>query len=136
MVNESSASSGLDPVPSDSSASALPAWLARWPWATFVLPMAVYMLLGSLEPTPPSDAGRDSQTQNGSVAPSDEQSVEAVWEEERGGGLFPKIEYRHYPLVYTAKIVATKVFHGDLVAGVLLSGWWALCSGLLSVICS
>src|SRR5690348_11690694 len=55
------------------------------PWLVCLLPFAVYMLFGQFEPSPPSADG------TGSVAP---------WH-----GM--QIEYRHYPYVYTVKILAT-----------------------------
>lgn len=38
--------------PADSNASRQAAWLAAYPWAPFVVPFAVFMLAGSLEPSP------------------------------------------------------------------------------------
>lgn len=52
------------------------------PWIVCLLPMAVFMLVGSLEPTPVTGAGAASKS----------------W-------LDLVIEYRHYPLVYAVKIV-------------------------------
>ncbi len=53
--------------------------LKQLPFLTFVLPFAVYMLLGVLEPTPSKP----------------------------GGAFGISIGYEHYPIVYTVKIVAT-----------------------------
>ena len=90
-------------------------WLSRWPWVTFILPMAVYMLVGSCEPKPPPGAGNgpasqvdvgaaESGVQNG-LADSE---MADEWEEmpAAGGSLF-SLPYRYYPYVYTAKIVLT-----------------------------
>jgi len=55
------------------------------PWLICILPMAVFMLAGSLEPTPPAGAG--------------EQAAKS-W-------LDLGIEYQHYPIVYTIKIALT-----------------------------
>lgn len=52
------------------------------PWSVCLLPMAVFMLVGSLEPTPPAGAGEAASTS---------------W-------LDLGIEYRHYPIVYAVKI--------------------------------
>ncbi len=60
--------------------------LARFPWLTFVLPLLVYMLVGSLEPAAPK---RDATNQ--AAAPA------AFWQ----------FEYEYYPLVYAAKIALT-----------------------------
>lgn len=60
-----------------------PGWrglLERQPWLPFVLPFAVYMLAGSLEPTP-SEPG--------------------------GAALGLNIPYSYYPAVYAAKLVLT-----------------------------
>jgi CAAX prenyl protease-like protein len=57
------------------------ALLAAYPWATFVLPLAVFMLVGSLEPTP------DKQFELFGLA----------------------IGYAAYPAVYTVKIALTMV---------------------------
>ncbi len=78
----------------------LPAgWLARWPWVTFVLPMAVYMLVGALEPAPPALPDTSNE-----AAIAFQQQIEESFGSE---GLLPKIEYQHYPYVYTLKIVLT-----------------------------
>jgi uncharacterized protein len=58
------------------------ALLARQPWLTFILPLVVYMLVGSLEPTQQKPGG------------------EAI-------GL--AIAYPYYPLVYTLKLALTVV---------------------------
>ena len=57
----------------------LPSWLALRPWLTFVLPFAVFMLVGSLEPTPDKPFNLLDVT----------------------------IEYSAYPIVYSVKIVLT-----------------------------
>ncbi|HEY2883338.1 MAG TPA: CAAX prenyl protease-related protein [Pirellulales bacterium] len=55
------------------------------PWLVCLLPLAVFMLVGSFEPAPPAIAAK-------SAAPS--------W-------LDLGIEYRHYPIVYAIKIALT-----------------------------
>jgi uncharacterized protein len=55
------------------------------PWLICLLPFVIFMLVGSLEPTPP--------TAEGAAPPK-------PW-------LDLGIEYRHYPLIYTAKIALT-----------------------------
>ena len=76
-------------------------WLSRWPWVTFLLPMIVYMLMGTFEPKPPPV----SEEMDQATAEFERQIEESFGEE----GLFPKIRYEHYPYVYTAKIALTFV---------------------------
>jgi len=78
-------------------AEKLPAgWLAKWPWVTFLLPMVVYMLMGTFEPTPPPVP----DAVDAATAEFERQLEESFGDE----GLLPKIRYEHYPYVYTAKI--------------------------------
>ncbi len=89
--------------------------LARWPWLPYVLPLAVFMGLTSLEPKAPSPAAAaaapiaspaddavatavDSTPDASQPAPADKQSD--PWTSRLGLPL----AYRDYPLVYTAKI--------------------------------
>ena len=65
--------------------------LARYPWLTFLLPFIVYMLVGSFEPGPPKPA---QKLPDGGTRPA---------ANENWFGL----QYRHYPIVYTAKIALT-----------------------------
>jgi CAAX prenyl protease-like protein len=71
-------------VPVSSSVAAT--WFRRGrtnPWLVFLLPFVVYMLVGSLEPAAPAEGVKS-----------------ASW-------LDLGIEYRHYPLVYSLKILMT-----------------------------
>lgn len=68
------------------------------PWLVFVVPFAVYLLVTQFEPSPPETKAAAAGTEN--VTPEKEQGSDA------GKGMFG-IEYRHYPLVYTAKIALT-----------------------------
>ncbi|QEG33256.1 CAAX prenyl protease-related protein [Bythopirellula goksoeyrii] len=94
-------------------ATPLPAgWLSRWPAVTFLLPFAVFMLVGSLEPTPP----KSSQSDNLGEAVLETESLDEVIDSPaiddfspEEGGLLPKIPYAYYPWVYTLKIVLTLV---------------------------
>ena len=63
----------------------LPAVLARNPWLIYVLPLAMFMLVGALEPKPPAAGAADDGAQA------------SAWE----------LPYRYYPLVYTLKIALT-----------------------------
>ena len=84
--------------------------LTRCPWLTFVLPLAVYMLVGSLEPGPPvSDKSR-----------------------------WIAIPYAYYPAVYTAKIVLTAAAMWWVLPGYRrfpfrVSGW-AVPTGMVGVV--
>lgn len=64
---------------SDSTLAAQPGWLARNPWVPFVVPFAVFMACGTLEPGPDKPFELAGFT----------------------------IDYASYPLVYTAKIALT-----------------------------
>ncbi len=76
-------------------------WLSKWPWVTFLLPMAVYMLMGTLEPTPPP------ATDSVDEATSEfEKQLEAAFGEQDSQAM---IRYEHYPYIYTAKIAVTLV---------------------------
>lgn len=63
----------------------MPPNVRKNPWFVCLLPFAVFMLVGSFEPAPPSGDGA---------------AAAKAW-------IDLGIEYRHYPLVYTVKIVAT-----------------------------
>ena len=80
-------------------------WLSKWPWVTFLLPMIVFMVATSFEPTPPPkfDSGEIASPDEG----SNEGPNEGFFAEDPGTGLLPAISYRYYPHVYTAKIVVT-----------------------------
>ena len=91
-----------------------PGWLGRWPWATFVVPFLVFGLMTMFEPKPPAadEAAADSAT--GLLDGIDELESEPLSEDDAvvssdSGGWLPAIEYRYYPLVYTAKIVLTLI---------------------------
>jgi CAAX prenyl protease-like protein len=61
------------------------------PWLTFLLPFAVYMLIGALEPAAPKPP---------KILPDGTKRVPIA--DNRFG-----LEYRHYPIVYTFKIALT-----------------------------
>ncbi len=91
----------------ETGAVALPSgWLSRRPWATFLLPLVVYMLLGSLEPTPP-DAPPEDAAQEVSREAATGQEAEQPYFPPEQTGLLPSIPYEYYPWVYTAKIGLT-----------------------------
>lgn len=69
------------PNQSDTSLRGRRLLLQEHPWLTFLLPMIVFMLVGSLEPAAPEKPG--------------------------GASIGLSIPYEHYPFVYLAKIVLT-----------------------------
>ncbi len=106
---ESSATATDARSAAQASAVGLPAgWLSRHPWATFLLPIAVYMLVGSLEPTPP-DTPPQTAAEQELLGTPDEQLEQQPYYPPEQTGLLPEIPYRFYPWVYTAKIVLTVV---------------------------
>lgn len=120
-MNESRADIAGPSLPPEERAQPLPqGWLSRWPWIPFLLPMIVFMVLTSFEPTPPkksSLSGAQLDTLDfvepdlpGSTASAELDSSEAeeFFDHSREGGLlFPAINYRYYPAVYSVKILLT-----------------------------
>jgi len=101
MANAADASSETEASFGDR-AKELPAgWLSKWPWVTFLLPMVVYMLMGTFEPSPPpvSNAADEATSEF-------EKQLEAAFGEQASQAM---IRYEHYPYIYTAKIVITFV---------------------------
>lgn len=85
----------------------LPAgWLGQRPWAIFLLPMIVYMLLGSLEPKPPEAVAGDVQPIEPATLDLAEAGDDELYWDPRVG-LLPHIPYRLYPQIYALKIVGT-----------------------------
>lgn len=73
-------------------------WLRRWPWVTFVVPYAIFLIVGSVEPSEPKPEP---------AAPADGPKVISLDDEaEKHDDLMP---YEYYPRVYTVKIVLTVV---------------------------
>jgi CAAX prenyl protease-like protein len=76
--------------------------IERHPWLPFLLPFLVYMVAGSFEPSPPTmyepqpAAGQVDAPNGAAPAPT---SVEA--------NNWFGLEFKHYPIVYTAKIALT-----------------------------
>jgi uncharacterized protein len=68
--------------------------LARHPWLVFVLPLAVYMLVGSFEPTAPKLEAAAAAEAPASVETQASESTFAL-------------PYIFYPILYTAKIALT-----------------------------
>lgn len=81
-------------------------WLSRYPWATFVLPMLVFMLLGSFEPTPPEKFD-PKQAENLTELRAQLERAEAL--EATNDNWLPRFSYQTYPWIYTAKIALVVV---------------------------
>ena len=100
-----------------------------WDWATFLLPMVVYMVVGSFEPKPPDQPMHPVQA---------EREASDMPPPQESSGFLPEITYDHYPLIYTAKIVLT------LVCMVVVSGgyrafpfkvhWLSIVIGIVGVV--
>lgn len=85
-------------------APALPqGWLSRWPWVTFLLPMIVFTLVGTLEPKPP-EPSPTSGTSEVLREDADGQGPSQPYYPPEPSGLFP---YEYYPWIYTTRIVLT-----------------------------
>lgn len=77
--------------------------LSRHPWLLYVLPFLVFMLVGQLEPTRPAEReGVEIAAEGGETPPLADDPADS-WMHT----FDLQIEYRHYPLFYTAKIVLT-----------------------------
>jgi uncharacterized protein len=101
-MNAGTSEGRSDPVEQREVAAKLPAgWLSTYPWATFVLPMIVFMLLGAFEPTPPKNFDPDD-AKNLAELRANLERAEAL--EATSEGLLPKFSYWDYPWIYSAKI--------------------------------
>ncbi|HMO86310.1 MAG TPA: hypothetical protein PKC18_15460, partial [Lacipirellulaceae bacterium] len=75
-------------------------WLRKYPGFTFLLPFAVFLIVGSVEPSPPEERRPSAAADGGrEVLSLDEQRAQADQQ-----SLMP---YEYYPRVYTTKIVLT-----------------------------
>lgn len=111
------------PLPSDSIVAAgvqensSPSWLTRYPWVIYVLPLAVFMLFTSLEPTPEKVNER-----------GDQEAKAAAWQ----------LSYEYYPLVYTLKLAATLVAIAVVWPGYRKFAWritpWSVGVGAVGVV--
>lgn len=93
----------MDESPTRQTAPQLPeGWLSTYPWATFVLPMAIFMVLSAFEPTPPENfdphAAKD-------ITELRAQLVRAEALEATDQGFLPKFSYQAYPWIYSAKLL-------------------------------
>lgn len=76
------------------------ALLAKHRWVTFLLPFVVFMLLTSVEPTPPADKPDEAAVEEPAADRHESKPPEET-------SSWPAIPYRFYPLVYTLKILLT-----------------------------
>ena len=92
-------------------------WLVAHAWLIYVLPLVVFMLVGVLEPAPPSAADATSG-----------QSGSSAW----------FLPYSAYPIVYTLKIVLTLAAIGFVWPGYRQFPWrlspWAFVVGVVGIV--
>ena len=103
-----------------------PGWLSRWPWATFLLPLIVYMVVGTQEPKPPDyPPSADPSAANDDPGNSQVDSVEpGIDDEHYDYELEYQIQrYRRYPTIYTIKIALTLVAIVLVWAGYRTFAW-------------
>jgi len=79
----------------------------RWPGLTYVLPFAVFMLVGLFEPSRPEPVEKSAETVDESQLNAAERAVRAQQEAEEKHERESQMPYEFYPYVYTAKIVLT-----------------------------
>ena len=109
-----------------------PGWLSHWPWVTFLLPMIVFMVLGSFEPKPPETSVEESST--GESSDLEEQYSEE-WED--SSSILP-ISYKHYPYVYSIRILLVLLCMALVWAGYRTFPWkvsgWSFLVGTVGVV--
>ena len=108
MSDPLSAASEVGEPPRTAPTPLPPGWLSRWPWVTFLLPLLVFMVATSFEPTPPPATEKNPDGSSVEETLSDH-TDEGFWAADPGSGFLPAISYRYYPQVYTAKIVLTLI---------------------------
>lgn len=106
----------------------------RWPGLTYVLPFAVYMIVGMFEPGPPKKIDPNAAGQSKATAVGEETAPGVVGSDgkrrDKDGHIigendeldedgYVQMPYRYYPVVYTIKIVATV-----LAMIFVLPGYW------------
>jgi CAAX prenyl protease-like protein len=87
-------------------------WLRSWPAVTFVLPFAVFMIVGSIEPSPPDRKAEAEIARLNSEIESGELNLaqQSLAEEQRNKLVQEQhhlMSYDMYPIVYTWKIGLT-----------------------------
>ncbi len=106
MKNSEPSSNNEASQPATTEAALPSGWLANYPWVTFLLPMIVYMLVGTLEPLPP-DPATEAPVANEILDQLEEPAESKPYYPPAQTGLLPSIPYRYYPCVYTSKIILT-----------------------------
>jgi uncharacterized protein len=97
-------------------------WLRKWPWVTFVVPFALFMIAGAFEPSPPDPklakeiAEFTEQLETGNAA---ERSLAEEKLKELKKEQVEAIPYRLYPTIYTAKIALTTIAMVAVIPGYL-----------------
>jgi hypothetical protein len=86
---------------------------SRRAWLVYVVPFAVYMLLNSLEPARPTAA-----------KPVEHRAAAEGKSEPAAGWFGRRIEYRHYPVVYTLKIAVTGIILLALFRDIAAAATW------------
>jgi len=91
--------------------------LERHRWLVFVLPFAVYMLVGAVEPKRPGPKVFKPPENVESETADAEGAKPATAEPAEPSGGWLSIPYRYYPLVYTIKIALTLAAIGYVLPG-------------------
>jgi CAAX prenyl protease-like protein len=86
-------------------------WLRRWPWVTFVVPYAVLLIVGSIEPTEP-----EPEPDAAATATDEPEVIELDEEKDAHDEGMP---YEYYPRVYTTKIALTTLAMLAVIPGYL-----------------
>jgi uncharacterized protein len=125
----------------------------RWPGLTYVLPFAVYMLVGMFEPGPPKKIDPAKAEKPKATAIGEETAPGVVGSDgkrrDKDGHVigehdeldeegYVQMPYRYYPIVYTIKIIATiaamiLVMPGYWVFPLRLN-WIAIAVGVVGVV--
>jgi CAAX prenyl protease-like protein len=130
-------------------------FLARWPWLTFLLPMIVYMAVGSLEPTPPllpepdalpeesvpglaSPSATDTPLTGSRVQGQAATPWPTAYDPEDPFAAEDRRVYLRYPWIYTAKIALTLVAMAIVFPGYRSFAWrvspWSVVVGVIGVV--
>jgi CAAX prenyl protease-like protein len=124
----------------------------RWPGLTFILPFAVYMIVGMFEPGPPKKIDPNAAGKSKATAVGEETEPGVVGSDgkrrDKDGHIigehdeldekgYVQMPYRYYPRVYTIKIIATVVamllvFPGYMSFPLRLN-WIAIAVGVVGV---
>jgi uncharacterized protein len=138
MPNDDAGNGSLRP---ESAPPLPPGWLGRWPWVTFVLPFAVFAVVGIFEPKPPKPALEFEGPSGAASAAADPLAeVEGL----AGDPGLSKddvtvtdsseewLRYEHYPIVYTTKIALTVLAMALVWPGYRTFPWRVTAAGILT----